>query len=596
MQLHTLEPSKSSIAIATINNHHNKRLRSNSECRRLADDVSNVKEAIQFLETLSQSAVSQELILTTGLSGALPDLPPIYWYDLLGNSGEKDDRYITCYAKADNVTSTLVDDVFASHQRRQTTEKVYWDILQGAQAVYLSATVLDNHHHYQHVLFFLDRAGEEYRITEFATNRKMSNHFRFAVQKVYYAKNMTLLMQAVDTILTESISLCDFIAGEKPSGAIDAVCLDFLEESSFCQNTVLSRQVSGLAVTGLAKRLFPLSLLHNVITEPEPNDLLSSEAYRQDNQLMHLLTRVRLHVSSAPDVRCNQGKVTLLPREVSSRIHPEAMAKYPIVQGLDPRMPNETFSQPYAVTEITHCSHVAVIASEDLDSIMSNIDEMLQNQTLRERNECEYYDYTTITSDNLPSGLEHDVGTLGIQGVVAKKDIPQYTPVIYKQQYAEQGSPEQCAMIVAMRNHAEYGLNMYRKVKQGQARYLRSTKDSFVEAHRLRSSYSWNIAPCDIYRASDGLKNRELWTNAWGAGSVANGINGDFSDEKHFANHASITCRTVDKQGNLAPPVVVYLSLSDIKQGQELLVDYGQSYILSDAARGNIMRVSHDLA
>jgi len=438
MQLKKLETHGLSATIATINYNRDKRLRGDEWHFRYEKNMATVEEAIHFLQALYHSEASQESILSIGLSGTLPDLPAIYWCELLKGCGYRDELYTKCYAKANGDSFSLMTNVLGNDQEQQTLQQLCEGIEKHAQATYLSATILDNDNAYQHILFKIERSGQYYRITEFATNRKMPNYCRFAVQKVYYAKSMASLTQAVDIILTESISLSEFIQGKKPTQAVDAIRLDFLDDVSFYQHSALTKAVSGLLVAGLAKSLFPLSLLKSVVDQFGASDVLSSDAYCRENQLMRLLSQVRLDACSAPDVRCNETNVTLFPREVLSTIDPAVVAKYPIVQGIDPRMPHDTFHQPYEVVGITHGSYFRDMCEEDIYRVVDKINGLLQDQEAREQQESEYYSYTTITADNLPLLSGHSLGTIGIKGVVAKKDIPQYTPVLFKQQYAEQ--------------------------------------------------------------------------------------------------------------------------------------------------------------
>jgi len=537
----------------------------------------DIYEKIQNIFTFENNIDICSYIIDLSVNQDVCDLPAMCWHPLIANITSIPDVKSDHYIKKENSGLLFVD----FEKELSSKEDILKKIGVKGKKIYLSFIEKAAEHKHQHSLFTVENIGEKYRIIEYNTNKKMGTNISFCVNQTLYAKNKDDIVKFLDIILQSSIGFFDFLNKKASHLPIDLhKKLSFLERGHSSVGKYISQGPSGLASILTCQKIVSVSMMDEFLQSSDPQRILHSEDNTQDSSIIDLASKVRLNILGEPTVtQLDNGSQLIAPTPLTVLIDNGVLSSYPVVQGIEPSLPHLTFNQPYKVTAITRALHWEGVSDEDLTLLGKKINALLQSQTLMCSHEEKYYQYQMITKKNLPDDIDLSNSTLGINGVVAKIDIPQYTPLIMKQQYAEKDSDEHKAIMTAIGNYISYSLNLYNKSSNG--KFFTDPKESWAQALRSYASYSWDLPTF----THEGIETA-VWANGWGAGGVSSGVNADFSTEKQFVNHAIIVCETADIKGDPAPPIAVYFSLVDIPEGVELLVDYGKDYILPSDPSG----------
>ena len=242
---------------------------------------------------------------------------------------------------------------------------------------------------------------------------------------------------------------------------------------------------------------------------------------------------------------------TTMPVGVVPIADSKTMSRRPIVQAPDdPNKPHPEIPQP------TKVNFKAGVQSDHrknepaLTQALDQFDQLLQFPQKRQDYEHNYFALTKIRSKNLPETVALDHSTLGMRGVVAKKPLSVGSPLQYSAQYLSDKQWQQASQDLSVRLQAEIALD---------------PQQADEEAARLLVSYSWQ-------GVTFNHKHYEL--SAFGASNITAMINHDSA----LANMGVAYVPSLDEHGQPGPRIVLYFALRDIAEGEQLLVNYGESY------------------
>lgn len=539
-----------------------------------------------FHDNKPSSSIAWDVI-KLAMSEKLPDYPAIFWKPFVESIGGENDCH---YVKLKGSDKFFCDSPFSDNANKFSSKEICTSLEDTNNVVYVSYIYLNNKLESSNSIFKLEKLDGFFRVTEYDARKTMLIGKPCSIVQTFYIKSRDCTELFIDLVLENSLGVDD--NEEKKYSSPDIFKnnkFHFLEKGHSSVGNPISNNSSGISALLLAGNMVSADFVGQLNNMDGMYDFISSDQNKQYVSIKEMVRKVRLDIStkSCKLVKEN-NKCMLYPGTISSGIDVREMVNYPIVQGADPRLPHPVFKQPHRIVSITHGNHYKSISREQLDEVVKNINKRLQDANFHHEFERDNYSYGEITKDNIKDGL-YDF-TLGINGITAKNTIPMLTPIIYKHQYTELGSDEHMAIISAIKNYLGVYLNFHNKEKRNLEEQMEVEKEMFAEAERLRQNYSWTLPP---YKLADKDSSREvkLWCNGWGAGGISAGINGDSSEDRKYVNHASITCETVDKDGNPSPPIVVYFSLREIEKGEELLVNYGNRYRFTKPHKGYIAPV-----
>ena len=285
----------------------------------------------------------------------------------------------------------------------------------------------------------------------------------------------------------------------------------------------------------------------------------------------------RFHISPHMDLertRTTAGR-TLVPVNLISDADIATMSQRPIIQHpQDPNRAHPSLQQPAQanknsrLNEMLNRSPKLLAAGVSLDllkQVRVKLDNFLKVPQKRQDYEQTHFSLAKIAPENLPKESRVGHPTLGMRGVLAQQALPMGSPLQYSGQYLDKTQWQESLNELSQILHSESGL---------------SVAAARAEADRALAAYTWEGA---TYRS------KKYDISAFGAGNVAAMINHDAEN----ANMGAAYFSTQDKQGQPAAKVMVYFALRDIAAGEQLLVDYGDTYAFDLPAEGEV-RLSSD--
>jgi len=525
-------------------------------------------------------------ITKLAISEKLPDYPPIYWQPFVNHSNAINNHHYIKLRQGDNF---FYNQTF-SESKEQFSSKGICDILENvSDTIYLSYINSNSGDiGTSYSLFKFEKNNGFYRVTEYNPYKKNLDGQLCSTVQTFYINCRTLLESLLISLSDNSLGFKDLNEEKiRLNNAFNSEHFSFLENGHTSIGNAITSHTSGISALLMAFNIVSEDFVTYLNNMEDVDTFINSEENKKHLRIKGMSREVRLDVAVTPCKRVqSQENNIVYPGTISSYINPEKMCSYPVVQGLDPRLPHSCFQQPYKITRLINGGHYQSISHAQMADIARQINQFLEKPSIREDYEKKYYSYEKITDKHIKNNQYNF--TLGINGVTAKVNIPKFTPLIYKHQYAKQGSDEHLAIVSAMKNYVATHLNLQSKKANCLSHAAEVDKEIYAEAERLRNTYSWG-APPPFTVTKNGCKEEiKLWANAWGAGGIASGFNGDSSENKEHINHATVMYETVDKDEGAAPPIPVFISLRDIEKGEELLVDYGKRYIFTQAHKGHI--------
>jgi len=251
------------------------------------------------------------------------------------------------------------------------------------------------------------------------------------------------------------------------------------------------------------------------------------------------------------------SQTTELVKSVAPWVPNYLLKRGPIIQSPDSALkPHPILEQPEYVdfnrTDALFClkKHRS---KEVYERALRRMDFLLKNDQARHDDESNGFELTTINDDHLsfiPHEKRHLNTTLGIRGTIAKKDLKAGTPLIYSAQFLNKA--QWGAAIGVLGTYLESQLDL----ESDYATY---------DATRRLSSYA--------YRPHE-FESETYYTPAYGAGNICSMINHD----SEYENMASVYVPMLDAYKNPTAGVYMFFCHRDVKQGEQLLVNYGSQY------------------
>ena len=461
------------------------------------------KNAVEIIGGFHQSKPTENLswhIFGLVMRKNLPDFPAICWHPFVSAcTGSNSEHHYIKYKKDDDF---FVNKVFSKNRSCFRSKDILNSLEKNDSVVHISYVYLGYSEELKNSLFKIERTDDFFRITEYDANKITFGNSAFSIIQTFYASSRVQVESLLDLLLNSSLDFLSFKSGQvnsRPSTSFFSnEDVSFLEKGHCSRGKAISAHESGIGALLLAVNAVSVDFLCHLMSTPNMRDFIKSEENKQNICQKEMARKVRLDVNGSPDERKDGS--TPSSRTISCNINPVKMSRYPVIQGFDPRLPHPVFKEPYKVIRMTHGNNYDSISKDEIPRLIRIVNRIVQNPDIRENYENKYYRYEQIKPNNIKNnGYEY---TLGINGVTAKIDIPKFTPLIYKHQYAEKGSKEHVAIITAIANYLGDDLNLYNKKINNSSDLLSVNQELFIEAAKIKPK---------LFMDSSTLYNDKKW-------------------------------------------------------------------------------------
>ena len=301
-------------------------------------------------------------------------------------------------------------------------------------------------------------------------------------------------------------------------------------------------------------------------------------------RIVHNLCDGELVLSKTQDGQ-DQSRILRYPVYIEPGDDMEKMSKRPIIQSpKNPDEEHEDYMQPTYFDGVfsrrkgrfeERFVHERHHNQEACERAIDKLNELIRTGQ-KATHEFECFDVAHIAEENNVNNKrnrqaeeiqknippQHTSPIEGIRGLVAKKELPSGTPLVYAAQYLKK--------------------NEMVSLKSELAKYFHDALDlDDVDAKKIADdrlvAYQWDTVG----------KAWNLYMNAYGAGNAASLVNHD----KYLANMSPCYLNAKDQLGKPTIPTIMYFTTRQIEKGEQLLVDYGLLYNFSSEEPSTSMEI-----